>query len=41
MSGHDDKAMITVQEEKILASHFIEKYLEYKKRTKILIPFVW
>ena len=28
-------------EEKILASHFAEQYLHYRKRTKILIPFVW
>ena len=28
-------------EEKILSRHFAEKYLEYKKHTKILIPFVW
>ena len=28
-------------EEKILASHFAEQYLEYKKRTQVLIPFVW
>jgi protein-S-isoprenylcysteine O-methyltransferase Ste14 len=28
------------QEEALLAKHFSEKYLEYKKRTKALIPFI-
>ncbi len=28
-------------EEKILAQHFSEEYLAYKKHTKALIPFVW
>ena len=29
------------REEKILEKHFGTKYVEYKKRTKMLIPFVW
>jgi protein-S-isoprenylcysteine O-methyltransferase Ste14 len=28
-------------EEVILTQHFSEEYLAYKKRTRILIPFVW
>jgi protein-S-isoprenylcysteine O-methyltransferase Ste14 len=28
-------------EEMILADHFSDQYLAYKRRTKALIPFVW
>ena len=28
-------------EEKLLSKHFPEEYPEYKKKTKMLIPFVW
>ncbi|HEX4104487.1 MAG TPA: isoprenylcysteine carboxylmethyltransferase family protein [Candidatus Paceibacterota bacterium] len=31
----------TKQEEKIMEREFGEKYLEYKKHTKALIPFIW
>ncbi|HLO13454.1 MAG TPA: isoprenylcysteine carboxylmethyltransferase family protein [Anaerolineales bacterium] len=29
------------QEEALLAEHFAQEYLSYKKRTKVLIPFIW
>lgn len=29
------------QEEVLLTKHFAQDYLSYKKRTKILIPFIW
>ena len=29
------------KEEKLLISHFSNKYIEYKKKTKVLIPFIF
>jgi protein-S-isoprenylcysteine O-methyltransferase Ste14 len=29
------------KEEKLLISHFKDNYIEYKKRTKILIPLIF
>lgn len=28
-------------EESLMTKHFGKKYIEYKKRTKVLIPFIW
>ncbi len=28
-------------EERLLAGHFPGQYAEYKKQTKMLVPFIW
>ncbi|MCX6717893.1 MAG: isoprenylcysteine carboxylmethyltransferase family protein [Candidatus Taylorbacteria bacterium] len=30
-----------IKEEKLLLKHFSEKYIEYKKHVRVLIPFVF